>query len=296
MTGQSTDCYVKWTLSGGGGTVEVTATLDANGNVVISYALADGSAPADINGVFFDWGNDGGSLSNLGKGINMNGSAEDGTKLDGFDYAVKTGDTGLKDGANTGGTFTIAKSMLGAGMLDANGNVDLAKLAETQIGIRATSTGWDQEGSLKLVATGEVCEPPPPQDDFPEWAQDISNVILVFNQTLGDTKPRPDGDGYYTVKIDNWPGEGDDDLDNSIDDILAWLITNDQFITGDSDLLGVIIKGGIQPTNFYAYGVHNTNGTAADDAPAGLGLSWDGSSNPQPANAVDASYDYAIVL
>lgn len=254
MTGQSTDCYVKWTLSGGGVTVEVTATLDANGNVVISYALADGSAPADINGVYFDWGNDGGSLSTLGKGNNMNGSAEDGTKLDGFDYGVKTGETGLKDGANTGGTFTIDKSKLDPGMLDANGNVDLSKLAETQIGIRATSTGWDGEGSLKLAAVGELCEPPPPQDDFPKWAQDISNVILVFNQTLGDEKPKPDGDGYYTVKIDNWPGAADDDLDNSIDDILNWLVAKDPNIDADSDLLGVIIKGGIQDTNFYAYG------------------------------------------
>ena len=280
MTGTSTNCYVKWSLTGGGVIVDVTAALDADGNVVISYALADDSAPADILGVYFDWGNDGGPITGLGGGNNMNGSSSDGTALDGFDYAVKTGNAGLKDGATTSGTFTIPLSKLGPVMVD--GVVDLQLLAESQIGIRATSTGWDQEGSVKLAALGEVCEPPPPPDDFPTWAQDISNVIFVFNQTLGDTKPKPDGDGYYTVKIDEWPGPADDDLDNSIDQILNYLVANDPNISAGFDLLGVIIKGGIQPTNFYAYGVHNTNGTDADTPPDGLGLSWTGSSNPQP--------------
>jgi len=72
---------------------------------------------------------------------------------------------------------------------------------------------------------------------------DISNITLVFDQDAGDEKPKPDGDGFYTVKIDV-PNAFDDDLDNSIDAILDWLVANDEFITEDSDLLGVVIKGG----------------------------------------------------
>lgn len=171
------------------------------------------------------------------------------------------------------------------------------------LGVRATSSS-NPEGSIKGVAE---CEPPPPQgDDFPEWAQDISNVVLVFDTESGDTKPRPDGDGYYTVKIDEWPEDASDDLDDSIDDILAWLVANDPNIDEDTELLGAIIKGGQEDTNFYAYGDNNTNGTDPDPLPPGLGLELpeddpdtpnnEAAGNATPTNAIDTTYDYDDVF
>ncbi|MFU8778753.1 MAG: hypothetical protein ACNA7M_13975, partial [Roseovarius sp.] len=160
------------------------------------------------------------------------------------------------------------------------------------LGIRATSTSTDA-GSIKAIAVPEKPEDPKdPEDDFPEWKQDISNITLVFDQDAGDTKPKPGGDGFYTVKIDV-PDEFDDDLDNSIDDILAWLIKNDEFVTEDSDLLGVVIKGGRQTTEFFAFGDNNTNGTEPDPLPEYIGFSLPGDSgNVDPTNAIDMSYNY----
>lgn len=219
------------------------------------------------------------------KDNNMNGSGEK------FDGGITFGSEGIGKDDISYTKFTIT-------------GLKLEDLTGESFGIRATSVGAtadSREGSVKTVA-----EFPPPEgkepvaDDFPLWEQDVSNIILVFDQTDGDTKPKvkdgDDGDGYYTVKIDNWPAPADDDLDNSIDAILAYLVEKDPYIGEDSELLGVIIKGGTQDTNFYAYGENNTNGTAPDEAPEGLALSWSGSSNPSPANNVDTSYNYVDVL
>lgn len=291
MAGSTTDT-VKWTLSGGGVIVNIIAVMNADGSVTLTYALDENSVQADLNGIFIDFGNDGGALTSVGsKANNMNGSDTDGDKLDGFDMAQALGSVGGNDADRTSGSWTISAEDLAKW-----GVTSLEQLAEAEIGIRATSVGDDREGSVKLADTGTFCPGEEEQDDFPLWGQDISNVIFVFKQDDGDGKPKPDGDGYYTVKIDNWPNAADDDLDNSIDDILAYLIAEDSFISSDANLLGVIIKGGIQDTNFYAYGANNTNGILPDEAPEGLALSWDGSSNPQPANAVDQSYNYGDIF
>lgn len=154
--------------------------------------------------------------------------------------------------------------------------------------------------SFRIDGVGGITPPPPPppppsQDDFPRWGQDISNITLVFHQSAGDAKPKS-GDGYYTVKIDV-PGSFNDDLDISIGAILAALDAADTNITGDSELLGVVIKGGLQVTNYYAYGDNNTNGTGADALPAGIGFSTDGTSaNVSPTNAIDMTYTLGMDL
>ena len=246
--------------------------------------LADGYR-VDLNGFFLDTGAEGGGLTQV-NGANANNMR--GGNNDGYDYAIGLGTIGGNDTDFTSGSRFVA-------------GLTLDDLVGADAGLRATSYGLDAAGSLKLVAD-YTPPPPPPGDDFPPWAQDISNVILVFDTTEGDSKPNPDGDGYYTVKIDDWPSAANDDLDASIADILAWLEANDPVFQGgatneaQSLLLGAIIKGGTQDTNFYAYGDDNTNGTAADTPPDGLGLSWTGSENPQPASAVDTSYAYDLVF
>jgi hypothetical protein len=251
---------------------ETILGYDADGNVSLILLVEDVGGQlkitavkgeANINGIYAQGTGDSfdGFTTIKGKitdSVNMNGSGV------AWDSGFKLSDPGLgKDGQFAGqSTFlTEGESIL----VPVPADWDLSKI--TEIGIRATST-TTAEGSIKGI--GE--DPPPPPDDFPEWEQDISNIVLVFEQTDGDEKPNPDGDGYYTVKIDNWPVAADDDLDKSIEAILEWLEDNDPNFTSADNLLGVIIKGGQQDTQFYAYGDNNENGTAPDALPSGLGL------------------------
>ncbi len=267
---------------------EVTVTLTLVDGKIIAKIESD--VDMDVNALY--WGDDDGKgdfegFTKKDSSLNMNGG---GSQYEGeavlWDDAQKISSPGSKDV----GFISAGESQ----------EFELKMTPEefealVYFGIRATSVGEDGEDSLKLVGKPEDCPPDDKEDDFfPEWKQDVSNIILVFDQTEGDDKPKPDGDGYYTVKIDEW--DGSRDIDDEIDDILAWLIDNDPNITEDSVLLGVIIKGGVQDTNFYAYGDNDTNGTLPDGAPDGLALSWEGSSNPAPANAVDESYDYEDVF
>lgn len=268
-----------FTFTAEGVTVFVFAA-QVGGNVQFTFEtqLEEGYR-IDLNGFFLDIGEDGGDIFRAGseRGNNMLGGNNDG-----YDYAISLGSVGGNDADYRTGSITIE-------------NLTLAQLVGADAGLRATSYGLDGEGSLKLV-DDYTPPPPPPGDDFPLWGQDISNVILVFDTTDGDEKPRPDGDGYYTVKIDNWDAAAvapSNDLDDSIDAILAYIIATDPNVDADTDLLGAIIKGGTQTTNFYAYGENNTD---PDTPPEGLGLSWTGSGNPQPANAVDMSYDYIEIF
>jgi len=169
-----------------------------------------------------------------------------------YTYDTNGAFLGLNDGQKGDDSFTYSVS-------DGNGGVDTATV---DICIDGVSPPGGNE--------------PPPSNDFPVWPQNISHIVLYFDQDDGDTKPvvpgggaANDGDGFYTVKIDDVPGAAADDLDDWISDALDWLITNDPNITADSDLLGAVVKGGTQETEYYAYGVHNLNGTAPDDIPAG---------------------------
>ena len=62
------------------------------------------------------------------------------------------------------------------------------------------------------------------EDHFPTWPQDISNVVLYFAADGANDPDDVNDDGYVLVKIDNWPGSGDDDLDNSLDTIMDYLL------------------------------------------------------------------------
>jgi len=93
--------------------------------------------------------------------------------------------------------------------------------------------------------------PPPPQDNFPQWPQDISNVVLYFAADGANDPDDVNKDGYVLVKIDNWPAAGDDDLDNSLDGIMDYLVAQGVIEAG-TDFLGAAIKGGNQATAFYA--------------------------------------------
>jgi len=302
---------------------------DITGKTSFKVTVLEGSL--DLNAVYWGDGDDTGNESGLQgdwqtqttkKGTVDAGIAEDGTmtfagsdnalNMNGvdevWDGGIKLSNAGLGDEE---GTFSDNwdTDLDGNPCYEFCADGDITAFLAT-LGVRGTSTSTE-EGSIKLVGSDD--EPVPPQeepDDFPLWPQDISNVVLVFDTTDGDTKPindkadgnpndtLPDGDGYYTVKIDNWPGEADDDLDNSIDDILAYLVDNDPNVDAETELLGVVIKGGNQAdTEFFAYGDNNTNGTESDPLPDGIGFVLPGDSgNVDPTNAIDMSYDYDDVF
>jgi hypothetical protein len=216
--------------------------------------------------------------------LNMNGTGEV------WDGGIKISDAGL--GKTPPDSYIVAGSGHDSFTIDA-ANFDPANFGT--LGVRATSTSTES-GSIKWVE--DPVEPEDPADDFPTWPQDISNIVLYFDQDAGDTKPGG-GDGFYLVKIDGVPPGADDDLDQWIDDALAWLIANDPNIDANSDLLGAAIKGGNDAgsTQFYAYGDHNTNGTDPDPVPAGApDIETPPAQGQVPGNEIDKSYDYDVVF
>jgi hypothetical protein len=233
-------------------------------------SVGENTSSYDLNGFFVDVNNDGGSIFSTGQKLNnMNGSAADGTKLDGFDFAKALGSVGGNDANWTEGSFTID-------------GLAYADLDGAQIGLRLTSVGADGEGSLKLVGDADI--PHGNEDHFPELDKDISNIVLYFNTTEGDTRPDPDGDGFYTVKIDDVPESASDDLDDWLGDVLAHLVAEDPNVTADTGLQGVAIKYGTT-TEFYAM----DNDPAPDTPPNGTEF-------PLPGNQVDQSYQYDEVF
>jgi len=269
-------------VSGGGATINMYAVDNGDGTFSITAKVVEGYA--DLRGFFLEGLEATSSTINgvdteldetLAKDVNMKGSGLD------YDNAYEIGSAGI--GKDDIGEVTFAF------------NGSLADIDGLNFGIRATSVGEtadSREDSVKLVGQFDLPEPPPTSDDFPVWAQDISNITLIFDQTAGDSKPRTEGDGYYTVKIDV-ENSFDDDLDNSIDAILAALVATDPYITEDSQLLGVVIKGGTQTTDYYAYGDNNTNGTDPDALPDGIGFVLpDDHGNVSPVNAIDMDYAY----
>lgn len=261
---------------------------ESGGIVELTVKLSDDWDPnynIDLNGLFLDH-KEGGNAKTIvdgEKANNLNGLTDDNGNAILWDWSESLGSTvGGSDG-NT--SNTTGKAYFTGSLADLDG---------ATVGLRATSTGFDSAGSLKLA--GEIVvpdEPPVVLNDFPTWAQDISHVVLYFDQAKGDTT----GDGYYTVKLDNWPASGDDDLDNSIDDIVDWLIANDPSIDAGSDLLGVVIKGGNEPTQYFAYGAHNANGTDADVVPAGAPqIETPPKQGIVDGSEIDMTYDYGDVL
>ena len=137
------------------------------------------------------------------------------------------------------------------------------------------------------AAEAAACNPEPPtgDDDFPTWGQDISHVVLAFQNASGD---------FYLIKIDEYPDAGDDDLDNDIESYLTQLAAMGAIPAG-YELIGSSIKGGRQVTSFYNYGSYNTNGDGADTAPAGFPLTYNGTSdNEGNQNLIDATYDWIL--
>jgi Ca2+-binding RTX toxin-like protein len=115
-------------------------------------------------------------------------------------------------------------------------------------------------------------------DRFPTWKQDISNVVFYF-----DT----DGDGEidYSVKVDGFPDSGSgtfisNDLDVYYAQLRDYVVRTDPVLGEDAVVVGVSIKGGLQPTQYFAVD-GDANGSDPDAGPT---------QNTGPDN--DATYAY----
>jgi len=260
---------VKWTLSGGGVIVNITAKMNADGSVTLSYGLDESSVQADLNGIFIDFDNDGGAITSIGsKANNMNGSDSDGDTLDGFNLAESLGSVGGSDADHTSGSWTIS-----AGDLKNFNITSLKDLANAEIGIRATSVGDDREESVKLADTGVYCPEDTPTDDYPADFP-LSNATLIFKATDETAGLDKNGDGYVAVKIDDWDF-GKIDFDDYEGAVLAKLASEHGL--SEDDFLGVVLKGGTGDTLFYSYGDDDPDFDPFPSAPLG----W---------NSTDADY------
>lgn len=280
----SGDC-VKWTLTSGDVTVEITATLDDAGTVSFNYELVSGTA--DLNGFYLDLDNDGGAIRRLDGGNNMNGSDSDGDKLDGFDFAQVIGTVGGNDADTTSGTVTVSMSDLGI--------TSLAELANAEVGIRATSVGEDREGSLKLAGTGEVCKDDDPGTeitlDFPNCEAGLTSMTLVFLRPDGVAGGDYNLDGYRAVTVEFTP-EVPTDADTFINDLIADLMAQDEFLSGDTSILkGAFLYCADDDVDFFYYANFNANGEAPDILP-GATINDDGTISPD--GAIDVSYAAAL--
>lgn len=299
LTGES----VSWTLQGKGVTVEITAMLDDMGNVVLSYEKTGGTA--DLNGLYIDIGNDGGPISSLGCGNNMRGSDTDGDKLDGFDFAQKLGSTGGHDADNTSGTVVVSMADLGI--------TSLEELAESEIGVRATSVGESRECSVKLADTGEYHKEDAPTDpcdqdsgdgsvtdtgDFPNGHAPATRLTLVFApETDGEGNWWPatgdqNDDWYYTVQI-NLSGDVSTDPDDYFQQLVADLTAADANVGDTSIVKGVFIETDCDDTDFFYY-YYNANSTLPDELPHGFEIDpIDGTVGP--VAMIDASFDATYI-
>lgn len=228
---------VKWTLSSGDVTVEITGTI-VGGKIYLTYELVSGTA--DLNGMFIDYCNNGGSITSIGsKSNNMNGSDTDGDKLDGFDDAKELGTVGGNDADNTGDIvcFEIPDDWCGLSTEEM-----LEKLAKSEIGIRATSVGEDREGSLKLADTGVYCPPEEETNDFPTMDHDLSNAVFYFKNE----------DGTFTkvkVEFDTEDLNDLDDADVGNQELVDYI----RSLYPQSELIAVTIHAGDGQHNGYLH-------------------------------------------
>jgi len=186
-------------------------------------------------------------------------------------------------------------------------NVDAQAIGDNgAVEVNLLAIATDSYSSITItgtVAVGGDCKggcggeeppppPPPPPPSFPQWPQDISNVVLYFAADGADDPDDLNDDGYVLVKIDNWPSAANDDLDNSLGDILDFL-TDAGVISPNSVLLGAAIKGGNQPTAFYALDGDN------DPDPLPPGAPQIETPPPQgqvPGSAIDFTFNYGAVF
>jgi Bacterial cadherin-like domain len=184
-------------ISAGGVVLMVNAIDMGGGTVQFDIISKPGSAPADINAIY--WGDNGvadNAQLNLGGSLNMNGSAID------FDGGVVISQPG-----SSGGINVLAKpSYLTAGESYQKTYTGAVGFFESidNLGVRATSTGFDGAGSIKGT-DGEPTVIPAPE-------------ISIGDACVVEGNPGDDVNATFTVSLDhvyaydvyvNWAPQGE---------------------------------------------------------------------------------------
>jgi hypothetical protein len=144
----------------GSGTIDIFATENADGSTTFHVKMGDDWNMAynlDLNGLFLDYAAGGSTKLTVDgqKSINLNGATDaDGNKIY-WDIAVSSGSNAGADGGTTVMEFFVTVA-----------NLTFAEIDGDLIGLRATSTGFDGSGSLKLVGVIDIPEPPRGFDGF----------------------------------------------------------------------------------------------------------------------------------
>lgn len=170
---------------------------------------------------------------------NMNGTGEK------FDLGMQIGTAGMGRDDISQASFSLQ-------------GVSLQDLDGLTFGVRATSVGEDRADAVKLVGEFDIPEPPaepaadpvvPPVagNSFPQLANDISSIVLVYGTASGDVT----GDGVYAAKIDAVPWYVEDDLDVWLIDATSYIAGTDPNVQSGAELLGVAITHG-DATDYYA--------------------------------------------
>jgi hypothetical protein len=276
---------VKWEFGTADSGLHFTIVYDT---VAGTFTVASLEGKFDLNALWWNDGIDDGAgvaLSKQDSSLNMKGSGED------WDGVAKLSNAGLgKEGEAKASfisegetaTFTLADLGITGAFDPASGGT---------LGVRATSVNGGD--SIKLVDTTPEFEEPEEPDHFEDFkieqGHDISHITLYWHDDdyLNDDSPNPNKggpDGWFTVKINTGAGF-DDDLDNSLDDILDALVLKGDITEAHKDsLVGVAIKGG-QVEQWYDY-----NGSLTDNDPTP-----DPDLAPNPLvqnNAVDQEYAF----
>jgi len=101
---------------------------------------------------------------------------------------------------------------------------------------------------------------------FPEWSQDISNVVFRFDLS-------GDGEIDYSVKIEGYPDNdvamfNKDDLDSYYEYAIDYIQRVNPLITaGSESMVGATIKGGQEPTSYFSVLEGGMGDPASDDGP-----------------------------
>lgn len=206
--------------------IEIWATELEGGGFTLTVKVVSGYA--DLRGFFLDGATATGSSlgaldTNLAKDVNMNGTGET------FESAYEIGSAGMGKDDISEVTFTFGGS--------------LADLDGLDFGIRATSTGADREGSVKLVGEFDIPKPPVVINNFPTMDHDLSNAVFYLKNATGDISK---------VKVEFNTGNLND-LDNADVggmELTAWVLSQNV----GSTLVGVTIHAGDGQNNGYLHG------------------------------------------
>lgn len=283
---------VTWTLAGGGVEVEVTATLDGNGNVVFDFGTD--ATNIDLTGFYLDINNDGGKYAAANWLDWMTGSDSDGDRLDGWDFAATIGTLWSCDTSTTSGTLSVSMAQLGI--------TSLSDLDGAEVGFNSVvKSGWCSS-LLRLADTGTAHYADnggvdgTPVAGYIEMADSqIDSVILNF-YVNGEPAPHAgdqNGDWYYSVKVDvpEWASE---DPDAYLDQLVAKLIETDPNLDANSGLKSVIvIEADGDMTNYGTSIGTSDNGELPDGLPWNVFNDFDHmlDDNTDIAGGIEAYYD-----